>query len=115
MASPLACSPGSTPVRLYAYVFGTVGGSLLTSSTFMAVQATGAMAIVIADVPAMHAARDPVRALFTLSLLTGVVMLAAGLLRLGSVLVPDFRLGPPGDLALDPLTARSEADRDRSD
>ena len=52
----------------------------------MAVQATGAMAIVIADVPAVHAASDPARALFTLSVLTGVVMLAAGFLRLGSVL-----------------------------
>jgi MFS superfamily sulfate permease-like transporter len=52
----------------------------------MAVQATGAMAIVIADVPAVHSADDPARALFTLSLLTGIVMLAAGFLRLGSVL-----------------------------
>jgi sulfate permease, SulP family len=59
---------------------------LFTSSAFMAVQATGAMAIVIADVPAVHSAADPARALFTLSVLTGVVMLAAGFLRLGSVL-----------------------------
>jgi SulP family sulfate permease len=71
---------------LYGYLFGTIGGSLFTSSTFMAVQATGAMAIVIADVPAVHGAHDPARALFTLSLLTGVVMLAAGFLRLGTVL-----------------------------
>ena len=71
---------------LYAYLFGTIGGSFFTSSAFMAVQATGAMAIVIADVPAVHAADDPARALFTLSVLTGVVMLAAGFLRLGSIL-----------------------------
>ena len=71
---------------LYGYLFGTIGGSLFTSSAFMAVQATGAMAIVIADVPAVHSADDPTRALFTLSVLTGVVMLAAGFLRLGSVL-----------------------------
>ena len=71
---------------LYGYLFGTIGGSLFTSSAFMAVQATGAMAIVIADVPAVHSAADPARALFTLSVLTGVVMLAAGFLRLGSVL-----------------------------
>ncbi len=71
---------------LYGYLFGTIGGSLFTSSAFMAVQATGAMAIVIADVPAVHSADDPAQALFTLSVLTGVVMLAAGLLRLGSVL-----------------------------
>ncbi len=71
---------------LYAYLFGTIGGALFTSSAFMAVQATGAMAIIIADVPAVHSASDPARALFTLSILTGVVMLAAGFLRLGSVL-----------------------------
>ena len=71
---------------LYAYLFGTIGGSLFTSSAFMAVQATGAMAIVVADVPAVHTGNDQARALFTLSVLTGVVMLAAGFLRLGSVL-----------------------------
>src|SRR5271157_2139593 len=67
-------------------MFGTLTGSLLTSSSFMAVQATGAMAIIVADVPAVHEAGNPDRALFTLSVLTGVVMLAAGLLKLGSVL-----------------------------
>ena len=78
---------GVSPLSgLYAYLFGTVGGSLFTGSAFMAVQATGAMAIVIADVPAVHSASDQARALFTLSVLTGVVMLAAGFLRLGSVL-----------------------------
>ena len=78
---------GVNPIAgLYAYLFGTIGGSFFTSSAFMAVQATGAMAIVVADVPAVHSADDPARALFTLSVLTGVVMLAAGFLRLGSVL-----------------------------
>jgi len=71
---------------LYAYMVGTMAGSLASSSSFMAVQATGAMAIIIADVPAVHTGHDPQRALFTLSLLTGIVMLAAGLLRLGSAL-----------------------------
>jgi SulP family sulfate permease len=52
----------------------------------MAVQATGAMAIIIADTPAVHSGADQARALFTLSMLTGVVMLAAGFLRLGSLL-----------------------------
>ena len=78
---------GVSPLSgLYAYLFGTVGGSLFTSSAFMAVQATGAMAIVIADVPAVHSANDSARALFTLSVLTGVAMLAAGFFRLGSML-----------------------------
>ena len=71
---------------LYAYMFGTVTGALTTSSTFMAVQATGAMAIIMADVPSIHTSHSPARALFTLSILTGVVMLVAGFLRLGKAL-----------------------------
>ncbi len=71
---------------LNAYMVGTVAGALVTSSSFMAVQGTGAMAILVADVDAVHDATDPSRALFTLSMLTGVVMMAAGLLKLGSVL-----------------------------
>jgi SulP family sulfate permease len=71
---------------LYAYLVGTATGALFTSSSFMAVQATGAMAILVADVPAINETSDPERALVTLSILTGAVMLAAGLLRLGSVL-----------------------------
>ena len=78
---------GVNPVAgLYAYMFGTVAGALFTSSAYMAVQGTGAMAIVVADVPAVHENDDPARALFTLSVLTGVVMLVAGMLRLGSAL-----------------------------
>ncbi len=71
---------------LYAYMIGTFTGALLTSSAFMAVQATGAMAIVVADVGAVHEADDPTRALFTLAIVTGVVMLLAGLFQLGSIL-----------------------------
>ncbi len=71
---------------LNAYMVGTVAGALATSSAFMAVQGTGAMAILVADVDEVHDASDPARALFTLSMLTGVVMVAAGLLKLGSVL-----------------------------
>ena len=44
------------------------------------------MAMVIVDVPAVGDAGDPERALFRLAVLTGVVMLAAGLLQLGSLL-----------------------------
>jgi sulfate permease, SulP family len=78
---------------LYAYLFGTIGGSFCTSSVFMAVQATGAMAVVIADVPAVHAADDPARV--TLSVLTGVVMLGAGFPRsLPLPVAPMLRLVP---------------------
>lgn len=78
---------GVNPVfGLHAYMVGTFAGGLTTSSAFMAVQATGAMAIIVADVPAVRGAEDPGRALFTLSVLTGLVMLIAGLFKLGSLL-----------------------------
>jgi len=78
---------GVNPIYgLYGYLFGTVGGALATSSVFMTVQATGAMAIVVADVGLNSYGEDEARALFTLAVLTGVVMLAAGLLKLGFVL-----------------------------
>ncbi len=77
---------GLNPVAgLYSYLFGVLGGAAATSSVAMAVQGTAAMAIVIADVDLASRA-DPVRALATLSVMTGAVMLIAGLLRLGSVL-----------------------------
>ena len=71
---------------VYGYMVGTAAGALATSSAFMAVQGTGAMAILVADVPAVHDAANPARALFTLAMVTGVVMSAAGLLKLGTVL-----------------------------
>ena len=77
---------GVNPVAgLYSYMFGLAGGALFTSTAFMAVQGTGAMAIIVADVD-LASRDDPARALYTLSILTGVVMILAGLLRLGSFL-----------------------------
>ena len=52
----------------------------------MAVQGTGAMAMLIADVSAIRESTDPTRALVTLTMLTGAVMVLAGLLRLGTIL-----------------------------
>lgn len=78
---------GVNPVfGLYGYMMGTVTGALFTSATFMAVQATGAMAIVVSDVPSVHSGDDPEGALFTLAVMTGVLMLIAGLFKLGSLL-----------------------------
>lgn len=78
---------GVNPVfGLYGYMMGTFSGGFFTSSSFMAVQATGAMAIIVADVTVVHEAEDPDRALFTLAIVTGVVMLVAGLFKLGSML-----------------------------
>lgn len=77
---------GVNPVwGLYAYLYGMVGGALFTSTTFMTVQATGAMSIIVADVD-LAGRPDPGRTIFTLSIVTGIVMIAAGLLRLGSFL-----------------------------
>jgi sulfate permease, SulP family len=70
---------------LYGYLYGMVGAACLTSTTFMAVQATGAMALVVADVD-LASREDPGRALFTLAVLTGIVMIVAGLLRAGALL-----------------------------
>jgi SulP family sulfate permease len=78
---------GLNPVfGLHAYLFGTFSAALATSSVFMTVQGTGAMAIVVSDVDSIRNSLDPSKAVFTLTVLTGIVMLAAGLLRLGSVL-----------------------------
>lgn len=77
---------GLNPVAgLYGYLFGTVAGALATSSALMSVQATGAMAVIIADIPGFGTGPDAASALATLSVLTGVVMLAAGLAGLGSL------------------------------
>jgi SulP family sulfate permease len=78
---------GVNPVYgLYAYMVGTFTGGLFTSSSFMAVQATGAMAIVVADVGLSSFGESEDRALFTLAVLTGVIMFAAGVFKLGFIL-----------------------------
>ncbi len=78
---------GVNPIfGLYAYMVGTFTGGLFTSSSFMAVQATGAMAIVVADVGLSSFGESEDRALFTLAVLTGVIMLAAGVFKLGFIL-----------------------------
>lgn len=77
---------GVNPVAgLYAYMTGTIAGGLTSSTPVMAVQGTGAMAIIVADV-GLGRYEDPERALVTLTVLTGLVMLGAGLLRLGPML-----------------------------
>ena len=68
---------------LYGYLVGTITGAVFASSEFMAVQATGAMSILVADVPAVHTARTRRARSSRLRVLTGVVMLAAGFFRLG--------------------------------
>ncbi|MGW9629499.1 SulP family inorganic anion transporter [Agromyces sp. NPDC055520] len=77
---------GVNPVAgLYAYLFGMAGAAFFTSSSFMAVQATGAMALIVNDTD-LASRPDPERALFTLAMLTGVIMVVAGLLGAGRLL-----------------------------
>jgi SulP family sulfate permease len=67
---------------LYAYLYGMVGAAAFTSSAFMAVQATSAMALVVSDA-GLETMHDPGRSLSTLAVLTGLVMVIAGLVRAG--------------------------------
>ena len=78
---------GVNPIYgLYGYLFGTLFGAVATSSAFMAVQTTGAMSIIVADVDEIGNADDPASALFTLSIMTGLVMVILGLAKLGTLL-----------------------------
>lgn len=78
---------GVNPLHgLYGYLLGTVGGALATGSAFMTVQATGAMSVVISDVPQTQGGGPEAgAALATLALLTGIIMLVLGLAKLGSM------------------------------
>jgi SulP family sulfate permease len=78
---------GLSPLNgLYGYMVGTLAGAAVTSSAFMVVQGTGAMAMVIADVPGLRPGAGQAQAVATLAVLTGAVMLLAGFLKLGSLL-----------------------------
>lgn len=68
---------------LYGYLFGALGGALATGSAFMTVQATGAMAVIISDVPETQSGPSAGVALTTLALLTGLIMLGLGLAKAG--------------------------------
>ena len=70
---------------LYAYMMGTFTGAFFTSSVFMTVQATGAMALVVASVPQVTSGPDADQSLFMLSILTGIVMFVLGVFKLGSM------------------------------
>lgn len=76
---------GLSPLAgLYGYLFGTITGALATSSVVMSVQATGAMAVILSDVPGLTGPGGAA-ALATLTILTGLLMLAAGIARLGTL------------------------------
>jgi SulP family sulfate permease len=79
---------GVNPVYgLYTGMVSTIVASLSVSTSLMVVTLTNALALVTADqLGALGNDVDPVRAMFTLTLLTGAVMFVLGILRLGSVI-----------------------------
>ena len=78
---------GVNPIlALNGYLVGTLVGAVGTSTVLMSVQATGAMAVIISDVPQTQTGDARAQeALAVLAILTGVGMLALGLARLGSL------------------------------
>ena len=79
---------GVNPVYgLYTGMVTTIVASLTASTSLMIVTLTNALALVTADqLGALGSDVDPIRAMFTLTLLTGAVMFLLGTLRLGSVI-----------------------------
>jgi SulP family sulfate permease len=78
---------GTNPVYgLYGLMTGTPVGALLTSSHFMAVAVTSAMALIVGSTLAGFSGYKHTTALFTLTLLVGVFAILAGLLRLGRLM-----------------------------
>lgn len=79
---------GVDPVfGLYTGMVTTIVASLTGSTSLMIVTLTNAMALVTADALAtLGPEYDPIRSMFTLTLLVGVIMFLLGVLRLGSVI-----------------------------
>ena len=74
---------GVNPIHgLYAVMLSTPVGALFTSSVFMSVQTTSAMSLVVGSTVTTRTGYG-IEALFTLTLLTGTIMLTMGLLKLG--------------------------------
>jgi SulP family sulfate permease len=84
MASGLLA--GVNPIHaVYAVMLATPVGALFASSVFMSVQTTSAMSLIVASVPQVRG-DEGMDALFALAILTGIIMLVFGLLKMGSLL-----------------------------
>ena len=79
---------GVNPIYgLYTGMVTTIVASLTGSTNLLIVTLTNALALVTADALAsLGPDVDPIRAMFTLTFLVGVIMLLLGVLRLGSVI-----------------------------
>jgi SulP family sulfate permease len=71
---------------LYTLMIATPVGALFTGSVFMNVSTTGALSVAAGDALVNYSGDQKTAALITLALLIGVFQLAAGLLRLGSLI-----------------------------
>jgi SulP family sulfate permease len=71
---------------LYTLMIATPVGALFTGSVFMNVSTTGALSVAAGDALVNYPGTQKMTALITLALLIGVFQLAAGLLRLGSLI-----------------------------
>ncbi len=75
---------GVSPVTgLYASMFGPIGGGLTASSKLMVITTTSAAALAAGSAIEGLSAADRPHALFLLTVLAGVVMVVAGVLRFG--------------------------------
>ena len=72
---------------VYAYMVGGLSGAFFTSSVSMSIQATSAMAVIVATIPEVRVGQPTARdALLLLAVLTGIFMWLFGWLRLGNAL-----------------------------
>lgn len=86
-ALALAVLAGANPVQgLYALMAGTPLAAIFGSSAFMNVSATSALAIAAGMALTDYTGDAHATAIATLTLLTGLIMLLAGLLKLGRLL-----------------------------
>ena len=78
---------GTNPVYgLYGLMTGTPVGALLTSSHFLSVAVTSAMALIVGSTLTGFSGDEQTAALFTLTLLVGIFAILAGLLKLGRLM-----------------------------
>jgi SulP family sulfate permease len=78
---------GANPVQgLYAIMIGTPLGAIFGSSAFMTVAATSALAMTAGMALEGYSGDEHARAMATLAVLTGVLMVMAGLFKLGRLL-----------------------------
>lgn len=77
---------GVNPIHgLYAIMVGTPVGALTTGSVFMNVSITSAMALAVGEALAGYSGEEQTEALITLTVLVGLVALALGILKLGTL------------------------------